>query len=43
MQYWDEDLKKFVNVSKSKPLPTVNIQAPEPATTESAQESGKGE
>lgn len=31
MQYWDEEQKKFVNVSKSNPLPTVSTPVPEPA------------
>lgn len=34
MQYWDEDLKKFVNVSKSKPLPIVQAPKTQQTTTE---------
>lgn len=34
MQYWDEDLKKFVNVSKSKPLPTMQTSKTQQSTAE---------
>lgn len=33
MQYWDEDLKKFVNVSQSNPLPTVQAPKTQHTTT----------